>query len=183
MATLGLLRYVYFRLEDLSGAPVTGRTQASFAIIFTRNDVASPDTLTVSEIGGGRYEAKYTPTTTGTDYLEIYDATTDSRMEDVEVIEIDGGSSGSSYVTLSQNYPTTGALTVTEVTSPQLYTLYVFLTSDWSVGRQATSYAQGQTALNPNGTWQSPIYVPSGIYTIVVISSTSVTVIASSLSV
>jgi hypothetical protein len=50
--------------------------------------------------------------------------------------------------TLTQNYPTTNFLKVTQVSNPEEYTLYLFLYSDWQVGKQATSFSKGQTQLN-----------------------------------
>lgn len=85
-------------------------------------------------------------------------------------------------ITLTQDYPTAGALKVTQVPSPETFTLYVFLYSDWQVGNQSSIYAKGQTGLNADGTWQQPVCVLSGVYNIVVTNGTTTCVIASHLS-
>lgn len=183
MYLLNTKRYVYFYIFN-SGAPVTGLTQASFTIIFTRNDLTSPDTLTILELGAGRYEASYIPTTTGEDYIDIYNATYNTRIVNVEnIVSVEELTNGSSIVSLTANYPTANALKVTEVSSPEEYTLYVYLYSDWSVGHQSVSYSQGQTQLNSNGTWVRPILILPDFYTVVVSNGTSVVVINSRLSV
>jgi hypothetical protein len=86
-------------------------------------------------------------------------------------------------ITLTQDYPTAGTLKVTQVRSPETFTLYVFLYSDWIVGNQSSIYAKGQTGLNPDGTWQDPICVLSGVYNAVVTNGTTTCVIASHLSI
>lgn len=86
-------------------------------------------------------------------------------------------------VTLTQDYPTTGALKVTQVPSPEAFTLYVFEYNDWLVGNQSSIYAVGQTGLNPDGSWQDPICVLSGnSFNVVVTNGVTTCVIASHLS-
>jgi hypothetical protein len=178
MAMVGTIRYIYFRLADSFEVPITGRVQSDFAVTFTRNNLAPPDVITIAEIGAGRYYASYTPTTQGEDYVEIYDAPTDTRVEDVEQIQSPSDfQPPPSYIALDQDYPTTGALTVTEVASPETYTLYVFEYDDWQIGNQLPAYARGQSELNSDGSWASTIYVVYGAYTVVVRNGTSTVVI------
>ncbi len=86
-------------------------------------------------------------------------------------------------ITLSQDYPTAGALTITQVESPEDYTLYAFLYTDWQDGNQAVSYSKGQTGLNADGSWKNPILVLSDIYNLVVSNGITTCVVAFHLSV
>jgi len=81
-------------------------------------------------------------------------------------------------IALNQDYPTTGALSVSEVDAPETYTLYVFQYSDWIIGNQASPYAVGQSGLNHDGSWISVVYVASGTYTVVVRNQQSMVEIA-----
>ena len=122
--------------------------------------------MVISELGTGRYFASYTPSAVGSDYIEIYDSGTDTRIEDVETIET------------SENQGAPNALKITQVTSPEKYVLYVFDSQDWQNGNQSVSYSLGQTGLNPNGTWQSKIEVMYGTYHIVIVGATQTIVIS-----
>jgi hypothetical protein len=80
-------------------------------------------------------------------------------------------------VAVNQDYPTANALLVTQV-SPAAYTLYVFEYADWQTGNQAPSYADGQSAINSDGTWATTLYLIAGTYTVVIRNSTTTVVIA-----
>ena len=183
MAMISTRRYIYFRLAS-GGVAVTGRVQSDFAIIFTRDNLTPPDTLTVTEIGSGRYYATYVPTTTGTDYVELYDSGTDIRIVDVEVIQSPSDLfGGADYKTVNQDYPTAGSLVVTQVTRPQDYTLYIFDYNDWQTGDQSSSFAVGQTTLNPDGSWVTSVYLLTGTYTVVIRNGSATLVIKPHLSI
>lgn len=183
MAFVGTQRYIYFYVLNGS-TPITGLVKSSFSIIFTRNNSTSSDILSVTEIGSGRYWAGYIPSTTGTDYLEIDYATYSIKVINVEVIySTSDYTGGSSVVTINNNYPTSNALSVTERPHPNLYTLYIFMYSDWQIGNQSTSYAVGQTALNTDGSWVDSINVIPGAYTIVISNGSTTVVIAQNLTV
>jgi len=178
LAQVGTTRYIYFRLSDSDGNPVLLRVQANFAVIFTRNNQTCTDTLVISELGSGRYFAGYTPSAAGTDYVEIYDSGTDTRVEDVEEV-LNPDTSGSSEITiLDENQGSPNALKVTQVSSPENYILYVFDSQDWQNGNQNVPYSLGQTGLNHNGTWQSKIEVLPGTYHIVISNGTQTIVIS-----
>ncbi len=86
-------------------------------------------------------------------------------------------------VVLSQDYPTTSALRVTQVPSPAAFTLYVFLYKDWQNGNQKVHFSKGQTRLNPDGSWQTPITVLAGnAYNVVVSDGITTCVVAQHLS-
>src|SRR6266702_4039782 len=168
MASVGDSRFIYFRLSDANENPVTGRVQTDFAIIFTRSNAICTDVLTISEIGYGRYFANYTASAAGTDYLEIYDAGTDNRVIDVEpIVPTIAQTLSSNLVNLTQDFGKPGALAPTAIPDPADYTMYVFLSSDWQTGNRGIAYAKGQTGLNPNGSWRSPITVSHGTYHVV----------------
>jgi hypothetical protein len=177
MAKVGTVRYIYFRLADMDGEPVAGRTPSDLALTFTRNDAACADAVTIAENGGGRYHATYTPSSEGTDYIEIYDAATDVRVIDCEVIEISVG---------DQIAQSSQLVTLDEDSDPRLkqtdhitgFSLYVIPSSDWDAGHRTSLYAAGQTTLNPNGTWRSKISVIKGTYHIVLMSRTETYVLA-----
>lgn len=88
-----------------------------------------------------------------------------------------------SVITLNQDFPTVAALQVTQVQHPEGYTLYLFLYSDWQIGNQSSIYAKGQTSLNADGSWQTPICVLEGTYNVVVTNGVTTCVIASHLSI
>jgi hypothetical protein len=180
LAQVGTIRYIYFRLADSNGVAVTGRVQTDFSVVFTRNTLTCADTMVISELGTGRYFASYTPSAVGSDYIEIYDSGTDTRIEDVETIEtsVDQASGSGEIVILDENQGAPNALKITQVTSPEKYVLYVFDSQDWQNGNQSVSYSLGQTGLNPNGTWQSKIEVMYGTYHIVIVGATQTIVIS-----
>ena len=173
MAYVGTKRFIYFRLLDINSNPVTGRVQSQFSIIFTRNNTESPDTLTVTEIGAGRYFASYTPSTTGTDYVEIYDAATSIRAEDVEVIELsltqileDTGIAGN-VVVVNQDYGGAGVLRPS-VSNLSTYVLYAFLSSNWSIGNTNPAYAVASYQMDSTGNWSFSL--ASNTYNLVLIN-------------
>lgn len=84
---------------------------------------------------------------------------------------------------IDQDYPTTGALTVTQVESPENYTLYIYRYQDWQAGNQDTSDAVGQTQLNSDGTWIDGIYVINDSYNVVITDGSFVLVISNNLTV
>jgi hypothetical protein len=183
MAFVGVERFIYFYVLN-AGTPVTGLVKSNFTIIFTRSNITSPDTLSITEIGAGRYYASYIPTTVGTDYIEIDASTYSLQVINTEpVYDTSTFTGGSSAITVNQNYPTTNALKVTQVSSPATYTLYIYFYTDWQIGNQATNYSVGQTGLNSDGTWINNIVVVPGVYNIVINNGSTSVVISSNLSI
>jgi hypothetical protein len=169
MSQVASFRYVYFRIQS-GGVGTAGLTNASFTIVFLRNNVACTDVLTITDLTGGLYSASYTPTAAGTDYLDIFEPVSALRATFTAEIE-----------------PLTGLACLTQTVTglpagtlnPQTYVLYIYLTSDWTNGNRGSAYAKGQTGLNTDGSWKTSIYVVSGVYTIVLINSLTTLVLSS----
>jgi hypothetical protein len=176
VAQVGTKRFIPWRIADVNGNPVTGRQLSALQVIFLRNAAACSDALNLNEIQPGLYFLEYTPSSTGEDYLDIYDATNDERLVDDEVIVTiatgDGGSgSGLNVVQLSQDTGGVGALKVT-LSDPSTYTLYVFVSQDWQSGRCSAADAVAQTAISSDGSWaESSLTVLPGTYHVVAMSA------------
>lgn len=65
---------------------------------------------------------------------------------------------------INENYPTANFLRVPGLT-PQLYTVYIFKYSDWSVGKQNVNYALASSKVNTNGTWKGAFDPITSLYT------------------
>jgi hypothetical protein len=169
MSQVAIPTYIYVRVQDSSGAPVAGLTKASFTIVFLRNDSPCTDFLSVIDHGAGLYTFIYTPTTAGTDYIDIYEPVTKCRTTSTHTVRPLFGTVGLSSII-------TGL--PTGIPNPDTYILSVYSASDWTNGNRSTAYAKGQTGLNPDGSWKNSIFVLSGIYTIVLRNQTTTIVIA-----
>lgn len=75
----GALVRTAFTVYDSSNAPVTGLVNGDFTKLLAKNGVDDATVVTVSEIGGGRYQASFTPASTGSWYLLIRNATHNPR--------------------------------------------------------------------------------------------------------
>lgn len=169
MFLLGQTRYVDLRIIN-EGSPVTGLALSSLTIFFTRNAVICTDALTLIEVGSGRYALTYVPSAAGHDYLEIsYPAATFFLTAPEDIISTDTLLGGSSSIQLTQDTPTPNALQVTQVINPNLYTLYVYESSDWQSGNTETYDAIASTQLDGSGNWlTTPLFVTTGTYHIVI---------------
>ncbi len=169
-------RYVYFRVIDIDSNPITGLTLSDFVKYFRRDNVTCTDTVTVQELGSGRYLASYIPSAVGFDFFELYNAANDVRVQDeeqIETVETLFGV-GSETVDLTQDYSSVGRLKVT-ASGPENFVVYVFLSEDWEHGRKAPSYALAATQVTTLGDWvSSPIPVPKDTYHIVAINNAGV---------
>jgi len=76
---------------DTANAPVTGLVNGDFSKFLSVDGVNSAVVVTVSEIGNGRYQASFTPTSTGFWYLLITNATYNPRGWDEEFDVTTGG--------------------------------------------------------------------------------------------
>lgn len=76
-----------FEVYDFAQDPVLGLTNGDFTKFVTFNGANSAVVVTVSEIGNGRYEATFTPTSTGMWQVLIRQATYNKRgwAEDFDV--------------------------------------------------------------------------------------------------
>lgn len=171
-------RYIEFRLVDISGNPVTGQTLSDFVILFTRDNVACTDPLTLVEGTLGHYVCEYVPTAAGHDYVELYHTATDTRIEDAEDIDSTAtffDLSGSVQVT--QDYGGVGRLVPTTL-SPQNYTLYAFLSIDYQSGNYSPAFAKGFTALDTSGNWiTTPMTLLPDTYHFVLLDSSSTRIV------
>lgn len=64
--------------------PVTGLAQSDFTSLMARNNADMTPTLTITEIGSGRYGYRFTPTLTGYYHVLIRQATHNPRGEQDE---------------------------------------------------------------------------------------------------
>jgi len=183
MGRVNRLRYIEFRLVDLSSNPITGRVLSQLQVFFTRNAVVCTDPLSLVELGSGRYILEYTPSAAGHDYLEMYDPPSQIRIEDSE--DIDDANTFfdlSATVGVSQDYGSIGRYKVI-VSNPSSYVLYVFYTSDWDAGKTATNFALAATNIDSSGNWLStPITLVHGTYNLVLFGADgTIIVVAASL--
>jgi hypothetical protein len=172
---IGRTHYVDFRVVDLQSNPIAGLHLSDFVVVFTRDNVTTGETLTLTDLGGGRYSATYLPANAGFYYLELYHVASDIRVIDEQEIDAagSGGSGGesSSSVSLSQDYGGIGALRPV-FSNPQNYVLYIFRSQDWQNGHMDSSYAVTLTELDSSGNWlSSPLLVIPGTYHVVCINS------------
>lgn len=183
MARVGRTRYIYFRLAATDSSPVTGAQLADFTVLFLRNDQPCADGLVLTDKGSGLYLLTYTPSAPGTDYLVLYHAATDIRVEEIDDTDDEASFFGQGEtVTLTENYGTPGALKVV-AQNPQDYTLYVFSSTDWQAGRTEPVYALGSAAVLATGNWDGSIVLLAGTYHVVATNGTEVKVLAAFLKV
>lgn len=172
MARVGRKRFIEFRLADITGAPVSTKVLTDLSVLFTRNDVACTDVLTLVNKGSGLYILEYTPSANGHDYIELYDAADDIRHIDSE--DVDDATTFfdiTSSVLLTQDFGSVGALKPV-IANPQNYTLYVFVSQAWQTGQTDPGNAVAATNLDTSGNWiTSPLSVNHGTYHIVLIGS------------
>jgi hypothetical protein len=143
-------------------------------VIFTRDthpvSLATLDSLTITELTGGFYQATYTPDTDG-DYMLALS----NIAHNVHVIETVDINDGIKAVDLTQDTPTTDALKPSG-TNLNEYLLMVFNSHDWGVGKTATMYALAQTELDVDGNWEAtPLVVVPGTYHIIIRNNFGVT--------
>jgi hypothetical protein len=159
---VGRKRFINFRIVDVDSVPQSGRVLGDFQILFTRDGSSCSDALSLINSGSGRYILEYTPSAAGFDFLEVYDSPTDIRVQDEEEIDtIDSlFAIGAFTVNLTQDYGGVSALKP-DVSDPLNWTLFVYLSQDWQVGRREVDNAIGSTNLNAGGNWiTTPIPVP-----------------------
>lgn len=65
----------YLEVYDASQLPVTSLVNTDFTKLLLKDGVNDATTITVAEVGNGRYEASFTPPTTGVWHLTIRNAT------------------------------------------------------------------------------------------------------------
>lgn len=83
----------HFTVYDSGGSPVTGLTTVDFTILLAKNGSNDATAVSITEVGGGRYIAQFTPATSGAWYLlirhsvhnvrgwaESYDSTADGPL-------------------------------------------------------------------------------------------------------
>lgn len=80
----GVLVRSYFTVYDVSNAPVTGLVDGDFTKLLAFNGAVSVIPVTVTEIGGGRYFASWTPSANGDYYLVVRNAIYNPRGWDEE---------------------------------------------------------------------------------------------------
>lgn len=84
-----------FAVSDAAGSPVTGLVQASFTTeLYEENDSLSALPVTITELGGGGYRAKFTPDASGSWYLTVKHATHFPDGQAAQVQVFDGNLSG-----------------------------------------------------------------------------------------
>lgn len=79
MQKAGVLIRADFEVYDSAKNPVTGLVTGDFVKLLAKNGVDDATAITVSEVGSGRYEATFTPATTGTWHLVIREASLNKR--------------------------------------------------------------------------------------------------------
>lgn len=159
-----------------------GLITSSFAIDHFTKDGSAVDSVTLAsfaivEIGGGYYYARYKPTQSGFYYLGFSKVSIGCHVADA--IDIDEAN----FVNLTQDTPTDGALQPTLPSAPpsiatplNQYMLFVFQSSDWEVGRTATTYAIAVTGLDAEGNWtNTPLVISPGTYHIVIRNNYGIT--------
>lgn len=186
MGRVNKTRFINFRVVDINGAAVTGLTLSNFAVYFTRDGVACSDAVVLQDKSNGRYLATYNPSAAGYDFLELYNAANDIRVQDGEVIDSLGTffGIGQFSVLLTQDYGGVGALKAV-LPNPQNYTLYIFQSQSWQTGGTSPSQAVNATKIDAAGNWvTSPLTVAPDTYHVVVMNDMgAVTVISAFLKV
>jgi hypothetical protein len=66
---------MHFTVYNSSNTAVTGLADGDFTKLLAKDDATDATTVTVSEVGSGRYVASFTPASTGTWYLVVRQAT------------------------------------------------------------------------------------------------------------
>ena len=184
MLPIGNTVYVDFRVVDTSSNPVAGLHLTDFTVVFRRNNAACADALTFLDLGSGEYSVTYTPSAKGHDYLELYNAANDLRVLYAEdIVDLSAVLGSGTVVSLTQDTGGSDALRVTSVTDPQNYQLQVYFSADWIAGRNAVPDAIGQSALDANGRWLSPVAVTTGTYHVIARKFRNVVVIKANLEV
>lgn len=153
----------------------TGLITSGFTIDHFTKDGLAVDSVTLAsftiiEIGGGYYYAQYKPTQSGFYYLGFSKVSISCHVADA--IDIDEAN----FVNLTQDTPTDGALKPTLPQAPpsiatplDQYLLFVYQSSDWEVGRTATTFAVAVTGLDVDGNWaNAPLVISPGTYHIVI---------------
>ena len=175
MAYKGTKRWVDFRISDVNGNPVAGLLLGGFTTIFTRNNVACADALSLIDCGAGRYILNYIPSAVGHDYLELYDANDGVRIVDSEDVMIDPEQTGVIQFVESWASPNQFQLQVAE---PQSYTLAVIESSVWQAGTPNLLSAVASTQLDADGNWiTSPLTILPGVYHIAAFGPTGQVVV------
>ena len=162
-------RYLDFRLTN-AGAPITGVALSALSIFFTRNGVACTDSMSLTEVGNGRYYIKYTPSAEGHDYVEVDYALAGLTFAFPEDIVSSASILGpSNIVSLTDAYLSDNSLKITSVSDPQNWTLYVYDSAGWQQGSTETYDAVASTTLNSDGSWvTTPLSVSPGTYHFVI---------------
>lgn len=168
---VGRTHYVPFRVGTVA-APITGLNLVSFVIVFTRDNVnitGASQALAVVSNGTGQYCATYTPTAAGFYHLELYNiANTTLITDNVEIDTPQTAADVDDFVALTQDFGGVGALKPT-VDNADAFTLMVFLSQDWQVGKTDNSFAIQMTPLDTNGNWlTTPLSVNHSTYHIVI---------------
>lgn len=167
---VGRTHFVPFRVGTVA-SPVTGLTLGSFVVVFTRDNVnitGASQGLAVVVNGSGRYCATYTPTDPGFYYLELYNVANTTLITDkVEIDTPQTASDVDNVINLTQDFGGVGALKpiIEDVAD---YTLMVFYSQDWQVGKTDNGFALASTALDSGGNWlTTPLAVTPDTYHIV----------------
>jgi hypothetical protein len=188
MGYVGQTRYIDFRVLNGS-TPVTNITLGSFVInpspasteetdeysptqntiIFERNSAPCSDVISFHNFSDGRYAIMYTPSSMGHDYVDIWVAAESYRRIDEDDIESPSATAASNVAVLNQDYGSPGQYRVT-LPKPNLYSLYVFLSSDWTLGKTKSYNALGNTPVMTNGDWVNSINVvtPNTVHIVLV---------------
>lgn len=175
----GRTHFVNFRVYNTSGTAVAGLLLSNFSVLFFVDNVVCTVPLILTQIATGLYSCTYVPEIAGFYYLELYNSTYNARISDgVEIDTLATFFGLSSNIALTQNYGSTNKFQVT-LPNPQSYTLYIYNSSDWTVGNTSMPYVVNSTAIDTNGNWVTPtLNVVSGTYNIVITNSTSTKVLA-----
>ncbi len=170
MLYLGYKRYLHFRIVNTDSVPVLGLLLSDFELTYRHNNIEqSLDGFQLTENGEGRYCLSYTPAAVGTDFIELYHASSDIRIQDSEDIVSDPytGSENTTYgVPLDHNYGGQDELRVLE-DRPQDFKLYIYLSADWDLNKRSDDDAVGITSLDSGGRWLAKIPVSPEKYHIV----------------
>ena len=170
------IRFVNILIVDINDNPVTDRVVADWAITFLRDGQSCLDPLSFENLGSGNYKVSYTPSSSGQDELDIYDAAADLHFSDIEDIYNVASGAGSGVFVLDHNFGGTDKLRVL-LDGPAAYRLLLFASSDWDANRRAQANALGSSALDPYGRWINPIRVVLGTYHVVATKSNSFSVV------
>lgn len=181
MVLISVPRYIEFTLLDGSSVPITGVTLSDLGIFFTRNTVTCTDPLSLVYLSNGRYVLEYTPTTTGHDYIEITYAPTNKLVINTEDIYSSRMLLGETQtISFTQDWGSVGRFKVT-LDNPNTYTLYVFNSSDYAIGKNIPTYALASTGIDTNGNWVTPsITLLHGTYSVVLFGSSGARILLAS---